>query len=98
MLPLDVAELFEPLTEGIGNVPVHGRRAGFNESDCGRLRRLLRLDGQRSGEGTSHRGEQEVAPVHYCSENDMSTCVVLMLRVRESRDSPGLPAGELRDA
>ena len=34
---------------------------------------------------------------YYCSENDMSGCVLLMRQVRESRGSLGPPAVESRD-
>jgi hypothetical protein len=37
----------------------------INHPDAGNLPGLLRLDRQRPGEGTSHRGQQEAAAVHY---------------------------------
>jgi hypothetical protein len=57
----------------------------------------LRLGGDRRGERTSQRGQQEPAAVHYCSENAVRTGGVLMPRARESRGSLGLPASEWRD-
>ena len=50
-----------------------------------------RPGGQLTGDAT------EPVALDYCSENDMSGCVLLMRQVRESRGSPGLPADESRD-
>src|SRR4029453_16020203 len=98
MAPLDrdgaafeVSEIAEGLSHFLGK-RISGN-VGKENADAMHLRRPLGLSGERRGERSSQRGQQEAAAVHYCSENDMSTGGALMPRARESRGSLGLPAG-----
>jgi hypothetical protein len=74
-----------------------GRSAptGVQPSKACDLHRLRLGSERRSEHGNTTNNER--APVHHCSENDMSMGGVLMLLVRGSRGSPELRAGESRD-
>ena len=61
---LYVTEVTQSLTEGLVQVGVSGP-VGPQVAYSIDLPRLLRLGGQRCGERTSHRGQQEAAAVHH---------------------------------
>ena len=66
VLALDVAELAQPLPEALRSGCVDWvRRQSPRTPIAVDLPRLLRPGGERRGEGTGQRGQQEAAAVHY---------------------------------
>jgi hypothetical protein len=61
----DVAEITQAVLEGFHKGRRLLARRAQQIPDPGNLPRLLRLDGERSGDSTSQRGQQEATAVHH---------------------------------